>query len=447
MFNEKNSLEKYHIITFGCQMNENDSEIISGLLESQGFSFCPDYREADIIVINTCAVRKKAEDKVTGLLGELIDWKSGKKGRVLCVGGCMSQQEEIASYLKKKFKHIDVIFGTHSMPKLPEMIEKSRFSKETILDINEDFIRREKLPLKRKKSYHSWVPIIYGCNNFCSYCVVPYVRGREKSRPFPDIMEEVEKLARDGCKEIMLLGQNVNAYGKDLPEKKSLFSLLLNELDKIDGIERIRFLTSHPRDFDEEMVKAIAATRKVCEHFHLPIQSGSNRILKKMNRGYTRERYIELTEIIKKYIPGAAITSDIIVGFPGEKTKDFQDTIDLLEKVKLDAAYTFVYSERKNTPAAEMPNKVSPEEIKERITTLIHKQQEIGFEVNQKYAGKKVEVLVEGKSKTDKDKYSGRTRTNKLVHFKGKNLKEGDIRILEITEAKTWHLAGKLTNC
>ncbi len=436
----------YHVITYGCQMNENDSELVSGLLESRGFSYCHSYEEADIIVINTCAVRQKAEDKVTGLLGELVHWKREKPGRILCVGGCMSQQEEVAAYLKKKFKIIDIIFGTHSMPRLLEFIERRSESKSAMVDIGEKFVERENLPLKRKKAYHAWVPIIYGCNNFCSYCVVPYVRGREKSRSFERIIEEVESLASSGCKEIMLLGQNVNAYGKDLPERESLFVALLDKLNKIDGIQRIRFLTSHPRDFSEEMVEAVASMDKVCEHFHLPIQSGSNRILKKMNRGYTREGYIRLTEVIRKYLPDAAITSDLIVGFPGEGEKEFSETMELLDVVRFDAAYTFVYSERKNTPAAKLAEKVAPEVVKARITELIQKQQAIGLDVNKRLAGAYVEVLVEGRSKNDKEKYSGRTRTNKLVHFRGKGLNEGDICMVQITEPKTWHLTGEIVD-
>ncbi len=443
MKEQSNAEPKYFIFTFGCQMNEHDTEVLCGLLESIGFYPADNYQESDMIVINTCAVRQKAEDKVTGLLGELVAWKKNRGGRMLAVGGCMAQQGEVAEYIQRKFRHVDILFGTHSLPQFPRLLDKAKNSNKMVVDIDEKTVDREGLPIARKDIYQAWVPVIYGCNNFCSYCVVPYVRGRERSRSMDDIISEAKSLVMEGCKEITLLGQNVNAYGKDLTGEAD-FSSLLEKLNKVDGLSRIRFLTSHPRDFEERMIKVIASSENICEHFHLPIQSGSERILKKMNRGYTCESYRTLVKTIREYIPGAAITTDIIVGFPGEKDDDFKSTMDLLEEIRFDAAYTFLYSERKGTPALKLSGKVSQEVKKERITALIGKQQDIGYEINQKLIGSNVEVLVEGPSKNDPHKITGRTRTNKLVHFKAENIAEGQLCHLRIKNAKTWHLSGEL---
>lgn len=424
-------------------MNEHDTEVLCGMLESMGFIPADDYRDSDLLVVNTCAVRKKAEDKVTGLIGELIAWKKKRKGRLLAVGGCMIQQKEVADYFRQKFRHVDILFGTHSLPHFPRLMKKAELSGETVVDTNEEHVDREGLPIARKNRYQAWVPVIYGCNNFCSYCVVPYVRGRERSRPMEEIITEVENLASEGCKEITLLGQNVNAYGKDMHGKGS-FSTLLEELNKVDGLKRIRFMTSHPRDFDERIISVIAYSENICKHFHLPIQSGSDHILSMMNRGYTRTGYRDLINNIRGIISDASITTDFIVGFPGETDEDFKYTMDLLDEIKFDAAYTFLYSERRGTPALRIEEKVPPEVKKERITRLIKKQQDIGYEINQKLVGSVEEVLVEGPSKNDPGKITGRTGTNKLVHFEAYDIEEGDLCHIKITRAKTWHLSGEL---
>jgi len=435
--------KKYYIISFGCQMNELDTEVISGLLENIGYIPASDYHEADLLLINTCAVRQKAEDKVAAFLGELRSWKKERKGRMLAVGGCMPQQKEIAQYLRRNFKHVDIIWGTHSVPHLPDLIDEAQETKKTVVDIEESYAKREGLPVTRKSNMQAWVPIIYGCTNYCSYCIVPYVRGKERSRSTENIVDEVKQIAEQGYKEITLLGQNVNAYGKDLNDG-SKFTYLLEELDEIDGIERIRFMTSHPRDFEYKIIEVIANSRHICEHFHLPLQAGSNHILQKMNRGYTREHYFELIQKIKEMIPGASITTDLIVGFPGETEEDFEQTLDMVELVKFDAAYTFVYSKRKGTPAANMPEQISSEVKKERIERLIKLQQSIGWEINQQLVGQTVEVLVEGTSKNDPKKLTGRTRTNKLVHFTGDISWKGFLCPVTITDAQTWYLSGEI---
>jgi len=433
----------YHTITFGCQMNEADTEVLHGLLEALGFCYTELKEEADLLVIVTCAVRQKAEEKVSTLLGRLRSWKKEKTDRILAVGGCMSQQEEVADYIKRKFPYVDIIFGTHSLAYFPDLLKEAGESKTTVVDVEEKYTTREGLPVQRKSSFQAWVPIVYGCNNFCSYCVVPYVRGRERSRNFHEIIKEVRKLGQEGYREITLLGQNVDAYGKDLPEGQDLVSLL-QELNQVESINRIRFLTSHPRDFSKGIVCSVAELDKVCEHFHLPLQSGSNRILKKMNRGYSRKHYLELVDYIKDIVPEAAITTDLIVGFPGETEEDFTETMDMVEKIRFDAAYTFVYSPRRKTPAAKMEDDVSPDIKKERIMHLVERQKEIGWEINCNLEGSTLEVLVEGVSKEDNEKLTGRTRTNKLVHFEGPSSLKGKLCLLKINQAKTWHLQGEL---
>jgi len=426
-------------------MNEHDTEVMRGLLENEGFVPCHHYADADLLIVNTCAVRQKAEDKATAFLGEMRRWKKERPGRLLALGGCMPQQGgDVLNYLGKSFDHIDIIFGTHSLPYLPALIQEAQISPQPVIDIEDrGNSSREGLPITRSSRFHAWVPIIYGCTNFCSYCIVPFVRGPERSRPLSNIMEEVEGLARQGYQEITLLGQNVNAYGKDI-NGKSEFALLMEKLSEIDEIKRIRFLTSHPYDFTLNIVEVMARSPKICEHIHLPLQSGSNRILEMMNRGYTAEHYKDLAHNIRKLLPQASLTTDLIVGFPGETEEDFWQTMEMVEEIRFDAAYTFVYSDRKGTPAARMPSKVSSETKKERISHLIKRQQEIGLEINRELIGKSVEVLVEGVSKSDPEKLTGRTGTNKLVHFPGERVKEGHFCRVKILKAKTWHLAGEL---
>ena len=435
-------LHSYYIITLGCQMNDHDSELLGGLLEQMGLVPAADFNAADLLVINTCAVRKRPEDKVAALLGELISWKKERPHRILAVGGCMVQQDDVAGRLARKFKHIDILFGTHVLQHLPRLIEAVRRTGKMIVETGGQDLDREGLPITRKNRYQAWVPVIYGCNNYCSYCIVPYVRGRERSRPLHRIVSEVKDLALAGYKEVTLLGQNVNAYGKDLTGESS-FHLLLDELSKVKEISRIRFMTSHPRDFEERIIEVIARSQNICEHFHLPIQSGSDRMLKRMNRGYTRETYIRLVETIRDYIPGAAVTTDFIVGFPGESEADFKETLALIRQIRFDAAFTFLYSERQGTPAIKMGDKVPPEVKRERIITLNEEQQRIGLEINSRLLGSVMEVLVEGVSKGDPHKLTGRTRTNKLVHFTGDPGMEGRLIDLRIERAKTWHLSGE----
>lgn len=433
----------YHVHVMGCQMNEHDAEVLCGMLESMGFEAAESMENASLLVLVTCAVRGKAEEKAATLLGKLKSWKEGNPGRIIAVGGCMSQQQEMADYIRKKFRHVDIVFGTHSLPHFPDLLKDAYSRGETIVDIEEKESAREDLPIRRKKRFQAWVPIIYGCENYCSYCIVPYVRGAERSRALKNIVQEVTGLAREGYKEITLLGQNVNAYGRDLHTGENLASLF-EALNGVDGIQRIRFLTSHPRDFHHEFIQAAARYEKVCEHFHLPLQSGSNRILKLMNRGYTREHYLSLVENIRELIPRASITTDLIAGFPGETEVDFEGTVDMMERVRFDAAFTFIYSPRRGTPAHQMPGEVSSDIKRNRIDGLIQRQKEIGLQINKTLAGKEVEVLAEGKSKGNAQKITGRTRSNKLVHFTGKSVGEGDLVTVKITDVQTWHLKGEL---
>ncbi len=438
MFPQKN----YYIITYGCQMNEHDTEVLSGMLEALGYEPADNYQEADVLVLNTCAVRKKAEEKVRALLGRLVEWKKHSSARVLAVGGCVPGQENYPQQLRQRFHNIDIIFGTNSLPRFPQMLRAVINGEGTQIDTGEDAPDREGVPVARKSGFRAWVPVIYGCNNFCSYCVVPYVRGRERSRPRENIISEVTELGRAGYIEITLLGQNVNAYGKDIYEQ-GRFAELLQELAAINDLKRIRFLTSHPRDFSPDIIEAVAAAGNICNHFHLPLQAGSDRILEKMNRGYDREKYLKLVSAVRQLLPAAAITTDLIAGFPGETEADFNDTLNMVETIRFDAAYTFNYSVRKGTPAANMTEMVSNEEKKDRITRLINTQKEIGLAINQALTGTVQEILVEGQSKTDADMLTGRTGTNKLVHFKGDSALIGKLVNLKITEARTWHLRGE----
>ncbi len=432
----------YWINTFGCQMNEHDSEIMAALVENLGYRPAATPEEADLVIINTCAVRKKPEDKVASMLGKLYAQKENRDDLIIAVGGCMTQQKDLASYIKTRFRQVDLVFGTHALPRLPDLLDRARREKATVVDIEEDYSGREGLPATRANAFHAWLPVIYGCNNFCAYCVVPFVRGRERSRHFEDIISEAKVLAEKGYREITLLGQNVNSYGHDLPEKPS-FASLLAELDQIEALSRIRFMTSHPKDLSPELIDTVVRGKKICEHFHLPAQSGSNRILKKMNRRYTREQYLELAKNIKEAIPGVSITSDIIVGFPGEKEEDFADTLDLLEQVRFDSAFAFIYSPRRGTKAAQLDDETTYEEKEKRLQVLNKVQQRISMEENEHLVGSFREVLVEGPSKSNPELQTGRTRTNKLVHFPGPEHLTGKLIQLRITEARTWNLFGE----
>ncbi len=439
----KDKNKYYYLVNLGCQMNEHDSEIICAILENIGYLTAKSAEEADLIMVNTCAVRKKPEDKVASLLGKYKILKDEKPGLIIAVGGCMTQQEDTAAYLRKRFHHVNLIFGTHALPRLPELILKAESSNKTIVDIEEDYADREGLPVLHSSSFKAWLPVIYGCNNYCSYCIVPFVRGRERSRSYNSIISEAKLLAEKGYLEITLLGQNVNSYGNDLPGSCH-FADLLNGIDRISGIKRIRFMTSHPKDLSLELIQAVKEGDNVCEHFHLPVQSGSNNILKIMNRRYTREHYLELINQIREMIPGVSITSDIIVGFPGESETDFRDTLDLLKTARFDNAFSFLYSPRSNTRAAAFADQLSHAEKEERLERLNEVQHSISIEVNQSLKNKVLEVLVEGPSKNNDSMQTGRTRTNKLVHFPGPSALTGRLVMVKITEAKTWHLTGEL---
>lgn len=435
---------KYTIHTFGCQMNENDSERLSGMLAEMGYTPAETIEESDLIIFNTCCVRENAEDKVFGHLGALKHLKAQRPELILAVCGCMMQQDENVQAVRKKFRHVDLIFGTHNLHKFPELLHNAIVSKETIIDVWESTGSiAEGMPIQRKEGVKAWVTVMYGCNNFCSYCIVPYVRGRERSRQMEDIAEEVKVLGQQGYKEITLLGQNVNSYGKDL-EDGSDFAQLLRRLDGIEGIERIRFMTSHPKDLSDALIHAMKECKKVCEHLHLPIQSGSTKVLEEMNRKYSKEQYLALADKLKKEIPDIALTTDIIVGFPGETEEDFAETLDVMRRVRYDSAYTFLYSKRSGTPAAKRQEQVEEAVMKERFQRLLELQNTISKELNMPLAGQVVEVLVEGPSRSNPDVLTGRTRNNKIVNFTGGADLIGQLVQVRIEGIQTWSLEGVL---
>ena len=435
---------RYNIETFGCQMNENDSERLSGMLSEMGYSECSERKDSDLIIFNTCCVRENAEQKVYGHLGALKKLKETNPNLVIAICGCMMQQKEVVEHIKKTYKHVDIIFGTHNLYKFPELLNTAITTKSTVIDVwDSTGSIAENMPIVRKDNIKAWVTVMYGCNNFCSYCIVPYVRGRERSRSLEEIKNEVEKLAVDGCKEITLLGQNVNSYGKDL-EGDLTFAGLLRKLNKIQGIERIRFMTSHPKDLSDELIYAIRDCEKVCEHLHLPVQAGSSKVLDEMNRKYSKEQYLELIEKVKSNIPGIALSTDIIVGFPGETEEDFNETLDVVAKARFDMAYTFLYSKRTGTPAAKNPEQVPESVKKQRFDKLLELQNKISKEINDELLGKEMEVMVEGLSKSSKTTYTGRTRENKIVNFKGNPDMGGKLVKVKINEIQTWSLLGTI---
>jgi len=425
-------------------MNEHDSELIAGMLENKGYISAEDQNDADIIVLNTCCVRETAENKVFGLLGRLGRLKKQKPYLIIAMGGCMSQQEHIGIRIKQRFKYVDILFGTHNIHVLPELIDQVENQKKQIIDIwSEQKDIQEGLSVKRFQGVRAWVSIMFGCNNFCTYCIVPYVRGREKSRRPEDIIGEIEELVSQGYQEVTLLGQNVNSYNKELTFGID-FADLLVMINDIKDLNRVRYMTSHPKDFSDKLIKTISHLPKVCEHIHLPVQAGSNNILKRMNRGYTREYYLELVEKIRIAIPGVSLTTDIMVGFPGEADADFTDTVDLIKNVEFDSAFTFIYNKRQGTPAAGMEEQV-PDEIKvARIEELINLQNKISLRKNKLEMGKTLTCLVEGPSKTNVNLMSARTRTNKIVVFRGKQDMLGKLFQLRITGCSLTHLEGEV---
>ena len=444
---------KYTIITMGCQLNENDSEKLCGMAGEMGYTRTQNQNEADLAIFNTCCVRENAEDKLFGKLGELKKIKE-EKGIIIAIGGCMMQEKHITDKIKQSYPFVDIIFGTHTLHKFPEDLYKTIQEKrklEDILDIDGKIY--EGLPIKRDSKMKASVTIMNGCNNFCSYCIVPYVRGRERSRKPKDIIIEVKDLAKQGYKEITLLGQNVNSYlrverEKNLPfeeyEGICSFATLLKALNKIDGIERIRFVSPHPKDFTDDVIDAIATCEKVCKLVHLPLQAGNTKVLKEMNRKYTKEQYLELVEKMKNKIPNLTLSTDIIVGFPGETDEEFEDTLDVVRKVKFEQVYMFIYSRRIGTPGDKMENQI-PEEVKhkrfDKLKALVESQIE---ENNQKYIGTIQKILVEGTSKNNEEMLTGRTDSNKVVIFKGDKNLIGQMLELEIVSEHMWYLKGKI---
>lgn len=439
---DKNKL--FFIQTYGCQMNEEDSEKISGMLKRIGYSSTEVQEEANIIIYNTCCVRENAENKVFGNLGHLKSLKRKNPNLIIAICGCMMQQEGMADKILEKFSFVNMIFGTHNAFKFPEYLNKVKTEGVQIKEIfNKETEIIEGIPIDRKSDVKGFVTIMYGCNNFCTYCVVPYVRGRERSRRSQSIIKEINELVDKGYKEITLLGQNVNSYGKGLDEEIN-FAMLLRRINEISGLERIRFMTSHPKDLSDEVIFAIRDCDKVCEQIHLPVQSGSNRILKKMNRNYTREDYIKVIKKITEVIPNVTITTDLIIGFPGETDEDFEDTLNLAKEINYSLAFTYIYSRRNNTPADMMLNQI-PDSIKhERFNKLIEIINESIINENKSFEGQIVEVLVEGPSKNDQSMLTGRTRNGKLVNFSCENKITGNLIKLKIIRAQPFSLIGQV---
>ena len=442
---EKDNVKKhFYIETWGCQMNEEDSEKLSGMLKRVGYTKTENKEDAGIILFNTCCVRENAENKVFGNLGSLKHLKKENPDLIIGICGCMMQQEGMADKILKKFPYVNIVFGTHNAYKFPEYLNRVKTEGVQIKEIfNKETDIVEGLPIDRESNVKAFVTIMYGCNNFCTYCIVPYVRGRERSRKPEDILNEVRELVAQGYKEITLLGQNVNSYGKGLEEEVD-FAKLLRMINEIEGLERVRFMTSHPKDLTHDVIMAIKECDKLCEQIHLPVQSGSNSILKKMNRHYTKEYYLDLIKKIKEEIPGVTLTTDIIVGFPGETEEDFQETLELVKEVGYSSAFTFIYSRRNNTPADMMLNQVSEEDKHHRFNRLIAAVNERVIAQNKAEEGNILEVLVEGNSKNDAEKLTGRTRTGRLVNFTGENVNVGELVNVKITRAQNFSLIGEV---
>ena len=441
--NVEKAAKNFFIETWGCQMNEEDSEKLSGMLKRLGYKRTEDRSSADLIIFNTCCVRENAELKVYGNLGMLKKLKIKNPNLIIAICGCMMQQKDMAKNIIKRFPFVDIIFGTHNAYKFPEYLNRVQQENTSVIEIQDkESGIVEGLPIDRESNVKAFVTIMYGCNNFCTYCIVPYVRGRERSRKPEDIEKEIKELISKGYKEITLLGQNVNSYGKTLEPKVS-FSDLLRRINSIDGVERIRFMTSHPKDLTEDVIDAVAECSKVCEQIHLPVQSGSTSLLKKMNRNYSKEGYLNLVKKIREKVPDAAITTDIIVGFPGETEEDFEETLNLAREVQYDSAFTFIYSKRKGTPAYDFEEQV-PEDIKhERFNRLVEVINESSARKNKVYEGRTEEILVEGTSKNDNTKLAGRTRSGKLVNFEGNKKDIGKLVKVHITKATSFSLLGE----
>lgn len=430
------------VSTFGCQMNARDSEKLLGILKDIGYQESDDEENADFVIYNTCTVRENANLRVYGRLGQLKKVKRANGEMIIAMCGCMMQEPEVVEKIKTSYKFVDIVFGTFNIFKLAELMYMCFTGDEQVIDIwdsTKEVV--EELPTSRKYPFKSGVNIMFGCNNFCTYCIVPYVRGREKSREPKEIIREIERLVSDGVKEVMLLGQNVNSYGKTL-EDDITFAKLLREIAKIDGLERIRFMTPHPKDLSDELIEAIRDNSKICNHIHLPLQSGSSRLLKLMNRQYTKEHYLELVDKIRNTIPDISITTDIIVGFPGETEEDFEDTLDVVRKAKYDSAYTFIYSKRTGTPAAKMDGQISEDIVKDRFNRLLATVSEVSHEHIKRYEGMDMDVLVEDIDDHDNTFVTGRMTNNILVHFKGDKELIGSIVNVHLDECKGFYYMG-----
>lgn len=430
-----------NITTFGCQMNARDSEKLVGILERMGYVEVPD-ENADFVIYNTCTVRENANLRVYGRLGYLHSLKKKNPHMMIGLCGCMMQEPQVVEKLKKSYSFVNLIFGTHNIYKFAELVVSSLLCDRMIIDIWKDTDKIvEDLPVERKYPFKSGVNIMFGCNNFCSYCIVPYVRGRERSRNPKDIVREIERLVKDGVVEVMLLGQNVNSYGKNLDEPMT-FAQLLTEIEKIEGLKRIRFMTSHPKDLSDELIEVMKNSKKICKHLHLPLQSGSSDILQKMNRRYDKEKYLNLVEKIRTAIPDISLTTDIIVGFPGETEEDFLETVDVVKKVRYDSAFTFIYSKRTGTPAAIMENQVPEDVVKDRFNRLLETVQTIGREMSARDTGKIMEVLVEEQNSQDKHLMTGRLSNNLLVHFEGDTSLIGQLCQVRLDECRGFYYMG-----
>lgn len=431
------------VTTFGCQMNARDSEKLTGILEKIGYEQAEKEEKADFVIYNTCTVRENANLRVYGRLGQLGRAKKKNPHMMIALCGCMMQEPQVVEKLKKSYHFVDLIFGTHNIYKFAELLNTRMESGRMVIDIWKDTDKIvEDLPVERKYSFKSGVNIMFGCNNFCSYCIVPYVRGRERSRDPKAVIREIERLVADGVVEVMLLGQNVNSYGRTLENPVS-FAELLREVEKIDGLERIRFMTSHPKDLSDELIQVMAESKKICRHLHLPVQSGSTRILQKMNRRYTKEQYLDLVRKIREAVPDISLTTDIIVGFPGETEEDFQDTLDVVRKVRYDSAFTFIYSRRTGTPAAVMENQVEPAVVKDRFDRLLKEVQDIAAQTCAVHQGTIQTALVESVNEQDPSLVTGRLSNNLLVHFPGDASMIGSLIPVSLKECRGFYYLGE----
>lgn len=442
---ENGRLPKACVTTFGCQMNARDSEKLTGILRTVGYKITED-ENADFVIFNTCTVRDNANQRVYGRLGELNGYKRRNPGMKIALCGCMMQESEVIEKLKKSYSFVDLIFGTHNIYKFAELLCTTFETKGMIIDIWKDTDQIvEDLPVERKYPFKSGINIMFGCNNFCSYCIVPYVRGRERSREPKEILREIERLVADGVVEVMLLGQNVNSYGKNLDEPVT-FAELLREVERIEGLKRIRFMTSHPKDLSDELIQVMKESKKICRHLHLPLQSGSTRILEKMNRHYTREQYLELAQRIRQEIPDISITTDIIVGFPGETPEDLEQTIDMVRQVRYDNAFTFIYSKRTGTPAAAMEDQVPEDQVKEGFEQLLKVVQETAREQTARHQGKIMEALIEEVNASSPGMVTGRLSNNTIVHIPGDETLIGRIVPVSLNECHGFYYIGHQVN-